>query len=84
MGVEIIKSCIYCGEQVRGSRMHLGCLIDDIYDTIASGKELTPAQRERCKVRHIRISDIRRAVIQDACGKIDTEEKMKRIELIEE
>lgn len=82
------RLCVYCKKPVTGERMHPGCLVDDVYDTIARGEKITEVQKQRCKYRKIKIGDIRRAVMQDACGKLPDdyidEENITRIELIEE
>lgn len=62
--------CIFCGGEVTGRIMHRQCIIDDIYETIASGKPLDSTQYTRAGNNDISIKDIRQEVYQDALGRI--------------
>lgn len=69
MGEQIYK-CRRCGEPVTGFKGHRickGCVIDEIYDTIATGGKVTETMRNNARAKGINIKEIRKSVFEDAC-----------------
>lgn len=74
---EVIKfeNCMFCGEPIpytghRKRKMHQRCLVDDLYDAIARGDKLTPAQQSRAYSHDIKIKQLQEIVAEDKREKI--------------
>ena len=64
-----VRNCRRCGtpvEDFRGYWICTGCIVDEIYDQIASGKELTRTMKENARRRNIDTDEIRENVMEDA------------------
>jgi len=63
-----IRRCIFCDEPILGKTrtiMHRECVIDDIYETLASGNKLTLEQKCRARNKNVSVMEIRETVIED-------------------
>lgn len=62
-------SCKLCGTLITdyiGHKICCGCVVDEIYETIAAGKKVTQTMVSRARYKGIDIADIRRTVEEDA------------------
>lgn len=66
----IARVCLLCGQPTTNERIHTGCVVDDIYDTIASGQKVTHLQRSRAHQKNISVDEIRIQVFEDMRGKV--------------
>ena len=68
-----VYNCRFCGRPITempGHRYCYGCVVDDIYNTLASGGHVIANQITRARYKDIDISEIRMAVIEDQKGRL--------------
>lgn len=64
-----IYNCKKCGTEIKdyvGHKVCYGCVIDEIYDAIAAGKEVTSSMRSNARYKGIDVKEIRQQVMEDA------------------
>lgn len=67
--VVTLQKCIYCGDEIHdypGHKICYGCVVDEIYETIAAGKIVTQTMRSRARYKGIDVKEIRKEVQEDA------------------